>query len=249
MNILRRKHNRTSVYKSSDKSSPNSSISKKSTSNNSVSKKSMQKNSLTNSPNSKNSITEFKNDDTEDIFDLTKLVSMENEEQIKIEKNLINDDEREKLLENYIEVIRDDWEKIPKNTHIRYLRVDGLFRRGGFVKNFWETKYGNYKGKKCIQLSSGIDYKSKKWTVPLFDISKIWKKNNMNSLNIENNVVDNEISKRVAEIEYKLEKNTENIEYLLKSNEQVKISLKQTQNDQQRIMNLIKQMHKKIQLR
>jgi len=246
MNILRRKSNQST----STKNKPGGlNISKtKSVSKNSLSRNSTSKNSMSNSPNSKNSIGDFKFNDSDDIFDLTKLVSMENEEQVKIEKNLVNDDEREKLLQNYIEVLRDDWEKMPKNTHIRYLRNDGLFRRGGFVKNFWVTSYGNYKGKKCIQLSSSIDYKSKKWTVPLNDINKIWKKNNPHQPNVDN-IIDTEMSKRVAEAEHKLEKNTENIEYLLQSTEQLKISLKQTQNDQQRIMNLIKQMHKKIQSR
>jgi hypothetical protein len=242
MNILRRK----SQKQTNDKLNTQN---HNSASKNSASKNSASKNSLSNSPNSKNSVGEFKFNDSDDIFDLTKLVSMENEEQVKIEKNLINDDDRVKLLQNYIEVLQDDWEKMPKNTHIRYLRNDGLFRRGGFVKNFWVTSYGNYKGKKCIQLSSSIDYKSKKWTVPLTDINKIWKKNNLQQSNLSDNITDTEMSKRVAEAEHKLEKNTENIEYLLQSTEQLKISLKQTQNDQLRIMNLIKQMHKKIQSR
>jgi hypothetical protein len=219
--------------------------SQNSKSQNSKSYKSNSKNSLSLSPNSKNSMNDFNFHD-EDIFDLTKLVSMENEEQIKIEKNLINDEDRVKLLQDYVEVNPDDWDKIPKNIHIRYLRNDGLFRRGGFVKNFWVTTYGNYKGKKCVQLAASMAYRSKKWTVPLNDINKIWKKHNSELNQINDDV---EMVKKVTEVENKLEKATETIDYLLQSVEQLKISLKQSQNDQQRIMNLIKQIHKRIPTR
>lgn len=207
------------------------------------------KSSLTNSPRSTNSLSDYeniynKNENDDNIFDLTKLVSMENEEQVEIGKNLINENEQEKLLKNYNEVDKNDWEKIPKNSHIRYLRNDGLFRRGGFIKNIWINSYGPTQGNKCIQLSSNMTYKAQKWTVSINDINKIWKKNNVEL--IENKENTNELTKKINILAETIEKNKENVDYLLKVTEQLKITLKQTQNGQQRIMNLIKQMHNKI---
>lgn len=217
---------------------------------NSISSK--KNNSLNSSPKSINSLSDSENiyknnneiNDNENIFDLTKLVSMENEEQVEIEKNLINKNEQEKLLQNYIEVDKNNWDKIPKNTHIRYLRNDGLFRRGGFIKNIWINSYGTKQGTKCIQLASNMTYKAQKWTVSINDINKIWKKNDIEL--IQNNENTDIITSRINILSETIEKNKENIDYLLKITDQLKLTLKQTQNDQQRIMNLIKQIHNKI---
>lgn len=202
--------------------------------------------SLTSSPKSTNSLSEYENKYDDNIFDLTKLVSMENEEQIHIEKNIINETDQTKLLKDYIEVDKNDWDKMPKNTHIRYLRNDGLFRKGGFVKNMWINSQGVNQGTKYIQLSSNITYKSQKWTVAINDINKIWKKNKSELLISNNNENLDEINKKINNIQNNIEKNNENIDYLLKMLDQLKLSVKNTQNDQHRVMNLVKQMHNKI---
>lgn len=201
--------------------------------------------SLTNSPKSVNSLSDYENKYDDNIFDLTKLVAMEHEEQVQIEKNIINETEQTKLLKDYTEVNKNDWDKIPKNTHIRYLRNDGLFRRGGFVKNMWINSQGINQGTKYIQLSSNITYKSQKWTIAINDINKIWKKNNSELL-INNNENLDEINNKINNMQNNIEKNKENIDYLLKMIDQLKLSVKNTQNDQHRIMNLVKQMHNKI---
>ena len=90
----------------------------------------------------------------ENIFDLTAIVGIQKEEEIKKKSALITDDEQKALIRDYIEVNKDEWSIIPSNTHIRYLRKDGAFRRGGFIKNSWVGVNGASKDKKCLQLSA-----------------------------------------------------------------------------------------------
>jgi hypothetical protein len=45
--------------------------------------------------------------------------------------------EIQEMLKGYILVPPDEYKSIPSNTHIRYMRKDGSFVRGGFVKNHW----------------------------------------------------------------------------------------------------------------
>ena len=243
--IIMKKHQTKQIMSNQNKLREHSKLNSKS------SKKSI--NSLTASPKSTNSFSGSENNynnekindrESDNIFDLTKLVSLENEEQVEIEKNIINEEEREKLLKNYTEVERGNWEQIQKNTHIRYLRNDGLFRRGGFIKNIWINSYGANQGNKCIQLASTMTYKAQKWTVSINDINKIWKKNDNELLQTTDNT--NLLTKKINLLSENVEKNKDNVDYLLKVTEQLKVSLKQTQNDQQRIMNLVKQIHGKI---
>lgn len=170
-------------------------------------------------------------DDTENIFDLSKLVGVRNEEQLKQKNNTITIDEQNKLLNGYVEVNTDDWDTIPKNTHVRYLRKDGNFRRGGFIKNMWVDAYSVHKGKKCIQLSASTQYNAAKWVVCHDDLDKIWKR-----IDSEKNIS--------APVDISgIQTNAESIEYLTKSVEQLKINISRLNNEQTRIINLIKKLH------
>ena len=110
------------------------------------------------------------------IFDLTVLSGIQNEQELKKNINIVSLEDQAKLLTDYNAVNIADWTSIPKGDHIRYLRKDGSFRRGGFVLNVWVGTYGTSKDKTCIQLSSSPYYKSTKWNVCIDDIDKIWKK-------------------------------------------------------------------------
>lgn len=167
------------------------------------------------------------------IFDLTALVGIQNEQEMKKNTNIITPEEQQKMLKNYSEVESTEWDTIPISTHIRYLRKDGSFRVGGFVKNSWIGLYGASKGKKCLQLSSSQDYKSNKWSICLNDIEKIWKKNT-NDLSEKNSIL---------ELKNNIQSYKENIDYLIRTVEQNKIDISKINNEQTRIINLIKKLH------
>ena len=61
-------------------------------------------------------------------------------------------DEIKKLLVGYIEVSKNKWSDIPLGSHIRYIKTDGTFVRGGFVTNHWQNK----EGKPFIHLANNI---------------------------------------------------------------------------------------------
>ena len=169
---------------------------------------------------------------SENIFDLTAIVGIQKEEEIKKKSALITDDEQKALIKDYIEVNKDEWSVIPNNTHIRYLRKDGAFRRGGFIKNSWIGVNGASKDKKCLQLSASMNYKASKWTICLDDIEKIWKKKSPE----QKNIISSDIQNMVRT-------NNETTEYLTRSVEQLKIDVTQLSNEQKRIINLIKKLH------
>lgn len=168
------------------------------------------------------------------IFDLTALVGIQNEQELKKKTSSVTPEEKERMLSDYSELNKSEWETIPILSHIRYLRKDGAFRTGGFVKNSWIGLYGPSKGKKCLQLAAGQDYKSTKWTICLNDIEKIWQKNN-NTLASDKNLS--------PEIKNNIQSNKESIEYLLRTVEQNKIDISKIMNEQTRIINLIKKLH------
>lgn len=176
-----------------------------------------------------------KNNDT-NIFDLTALVGVQNEQELKKEVNTITIEEQKKMIQNYDEVPSSDWATIPPSTHVRYLRKDGSFRRGGFVKNSWVGLYGKSKGKKCLQLSATKSYKSTKWTICLDDIDKMWQKNISSDENDEKNTISPEIRETI-------QSNKESVEYLVRTVDQLKIDLSKINNEQTRIINLIKKLH------
>jgi hypothetical protein len=169
------------------------------------------------------------------MFDLSAFVGTQNDHEVKQAAGT-TPEEQEKMLRNYTEVDKATWAAIPMDSHIRYLRKDGAFRRGGFVKNSWVGTYGASAGKKCLQLSAAQSYKSTKWTVCLDDIEKIWKLNSAGSSAGEKNIISPEILTTV-------QTNKENIEYLMRAVEQLKIDMAKITNEQTRIINLIKKLH------
>ena len=162
------------------------------------------------------------------IFDLSAL-AIKNEEEVKQPATIISVDDQKKLLVGYEEIAINKWESIPNNYHIRYLRKDGTFRRGGFVKNSWLGLHGKSEGKKCLQLSANLNYNSNKWTICLDEIEKIWQK----IAEIKDN----------SDIKDNIKKNDETLDFLVKSVEKINIDIAKLSNEQQRIINLIKKLH------
>jgi hypothetical protein len=162
------------------------------------------------------------------VYDLSTLANVEKD--IEIKKTETNKIDRDQLLKGYDEVPRVEWDSLTHGDHIRYLRNDGLFRKGGFIKNTWIGLSGVNKGKNIIQLCNNMSYKAIKWTIPFDNLNKIWKKkNNVHSMPSDNKDVINS--------------NKESIEYIKSKLDQFSVDISKINNEQQRIVNLIKKLH------
>ena len=181
----------------------------------------------------------------ENIFDLSKLAPIELDHEIQKSSSIITIDDQVKLLVGFNELSKSDWGTLKMNDFVRYLRKDGSFRRGGYFKNSWAGTYGKNKGKECIQLSSSKSFKGNTWSVCHDDIDKIWKNEDTQikepSINNTSGVLE---TKNIdPEILENISKNHESIEYMTKSMEQIKIDILKINNEQKRIINLIKKLH------
>jgi hypothetical protein len=173
---------------------------------------------------------------TENIFDLTKLAPLELDHELKHASTVISSDDRVNMLIGFDELKSDDWDSLQIHDFIRYLRNDGLFRKGGFFKNAWISTYGKQKGKKCIQLSTSLNFKSATWVICLQEIDKIWKKKGSGESNVLTQRVDSELVTKVNNQQ-------ETIQYMTKALKQLRIDLLNSNNEQKRIINLIKKLH------
>jgi hypothetical protein len=156
----------------------------------------------------------------ENIFDLSALVSIEKD--IEVKKYSTSEATQSNLLKQYNEVPQAEWRDITPGTHVRYLRKDGQFRKGGYVKNLWSAASGARKGEMLIQLGNNQSFRAKKWQVFLDDIDKIWAK----KYEREGVVAD-----------------TETMDHLKKTVNQLKVDVAKLTNEQQRVVNLIKKLH------
>ena len=205
-----------------------------------------------------------KTEEPENIFDLTKLAPIELDHEIQNVSNIITIDEQTKLLQGFVEVPFDDWGTLIYSDYIRYLRKDGTFRKGGYFKNSWIGTYGKNKDKSCIQLSAGSSIKSTTWSICFDDLDKIWKKENEFSARNSGGgngcgggcvggggngcgggcVGGGGNEKNInTETLNMIKSHEETIQYLSKSLEQLKIDLLKMNNEQKRIINLIKKLH------
>jgi flagellar capping protein FliD len=78
-------------------------------------------------------------------FDIKNKPEEKKDESVRYKKNgkkELTVEQKKSLLKGYIEVPRSKWGEIPVNSHIRYIKKDGTFVRGGFVVNHWLNKTG-----------------------------------------------------------------------------------------------------------
>lgn len=79
------------------------------------------------------------------------------------------------LLVGYIEVRKDKWSDIPVGSHIRYVKKDGTFVRGGFVTNHWLNK----EGKQFIHIANNLKKNSPNyatWPMAHESVARLFKK-------------------------------------------------------------------------
>jgi hypothetical protein len=173
--------------------------------------------------------------EVENPYDLTKLANIEEDCEIKKSASILSTADQNKLLEGCIEVPKDQWDNLKYNNFIKYLRKDGSFRKGGYFKNSWIGNYGKTKDKKCIQLASSKNFKSTMWIICHDVVDKIWK-NNDDEISRTQNRMSPEMSAMINE-------NNESIVYLSKSMDNIKTEMARLNNEQKRIINLIKKLH------
>ena len=92
----------------------------------------------------------------------------------KTAKKTYSQPQKDAMLEDYKLIPEDAWSNISKGTHIRYVKKDGTFVKGGFVVNHWV----NETGQKFIHLSNGFiqnrNYIS--WPMSHNNVSKVYAK-------------------------------------------------------------------------
>lgn len=136
-------------------------------------------------------------------------------------KRTYTDEEKRSLLVGYVTVPQNKWDSIPYKAHIRYVKADGTFIRGGFMQNYWTSKDNT----RMMQISSNLNRKAPgyiTWAVPLNGITTLYKKvdkgnaievgNVYHKLEVQrttiNNLVDvvNQMDKRIKRLETMLKK-------------------------------------------
>lgn len=83
--------------------------------------------------------------------------------------------EKKSLLDNYSVLPKSKWSTMVFGQHLRYLRTDGRFVRGGFLIEYFERD-----GKKTIRLANGFTPHQKgyaTWAIALDQLAEIYTRN------------------------------------------------------------------------
>ena len=101
-----------------------------------------------------------------------------------------------KLLVGYISVNKQNWSDIPIDSHIRYVKLDGTFVRGGFL-----TSINIKNGKYFMYLTNNLYNSSNKknWPVAFDNITTLYKKIDKSS-SIEMDTVKNKNVEIITQI-------------------------------------------------
>ncbi len=154
------------------------------------------------------------------IFDLSKIAAPSYDVENKYNREI----NQESLLEGYEPVDRKDWRYIINGSHIRYLRKDGSFRKGGIVNEVWISKDSS--GNDVIRINISANYGDKKWSINDAGIEKRWVKKNSQHIMVNN----------YSELR-------EDVENCKESIKQLSIQIQKINSEQMRIVNLIKKLH------
>jgi len=80
-------------------------------------------------------------------------------------------DDIDKLLIGYVSIPQNTWAALDHGSHVRYVRLDGRFVRGGFVSG-----YSIQNGRRLLTLANGFNATSKGysvWTIGLDSIKEL----------------------------------------------------------------------------
>lgn len=140
----------------------------------------------------------------------------------KIKKE-ITEDEIKEFLKNSILIPKDQWNSLPVNSFISYVKNDGKFIKGGYIKLIFQKKDNDYMIYSTKLDKYNNDRYYKEFTINLNNIKEIYKKIESSAIieykiiktNI-NNILDqfklqiNEISNKVDELDKKIIKLEDN---------------------------------------
>lgn len=158
----------------------------------------------------------------ENIFDLSK----------KTQYQKVNNDKIEEELKNYDLVEIGNWDKIPRRSHIRYLRKDGNLPKGGYVKAIFKTNDNDNKESIKINLVNNFGSSAIEWNIYLTSIEKIWKK----KPDLDITTTDNN-SPEISELK-------EDMVLLKESLNHMKAEIQRISNEQIHTVRVIKKLHK-----
>lgn len=139
-----------------------------------------------------------------------KNTKVENDKENKPAAKELNAEELKEYLKNFILIPKDQWKTIPVNSYISYIKEDGKFVKGGFVKLIFnknntnsenESEYLIY-GTKIDKYNNDKYYKE--FTINLSNIKDIYKRIEQSAI-IEYQIIKNNINKVIAEVNNKIE--------------------------------------------
>jgi hypothetical protein len=139
-----------------------------------------------------------------------KNTKVENDKENKPAAKELNADELKEYLKNFILIPKDQWKTMPVNSYISYIKEDGKFVKGGFVKLIFnkkntdsenESEYLIY-GTKIDKYNNDKYYKE--FTINLSNIKDIYKRIEQSAI-IEYQIIKNNINKVIAEVNNKIE--------------------------------------------
>ncbi|MGL5936561.1 MAG: hypothetical protein ACRCZI_13185 [Cetobacterium sp.] len=124
----------------------------------------------------------------ENIFDLSQLVPISNDIEVKGSATILgakkNSDGKEMSTEEiisdmeakgYVSVPPDEWDTIPVSTYVRYMKDDGSIAKGGFIDSI--THNINKDGKQIMSFHFRTSFgKIFRWIVHAHTITALWKK-------------------------------------------------------------------------
>jgi hypothetical protein len=119
--------------------------------------------------------------------DLSKLIPKSKDVEITKQASSNISINQAELLLGYEVVEPENWDKIPYRSHIRYLRTNGEFKKGGYVMAITHTDDLDGKDTIKIDLKSGFIPSAITWSIYKGNISKIWKKIDDNTGNSSTN--------------------------------------------------------------
>ena len=183
------------------------------------------------------------NENNDNIFDLTKSIPKNREREIETIKTntAVTQSEQKELLNGYIEVSQHNWSGIPIQSHIRYMRNDGVFMKGGHIRSHYISNKGPNTGKPYFYMIASLNYRGKGWYLYHHTIPTVWVRKEKKFIEGSNLEKMNESFSKVKE---SLKNNRENHEFVIKRLNTLHSEIKRVDNDQKRILALIKKLHK-----
>lgn len=102
------------------------------------------------------------------------VVSVSGGKRDAIKSTKYSKDEIDKMLNGYVSLPQKSWAALDHGAHVRYIRLDGRFVRGGFVSG-----YSMQNGRRLLTLANGFNATAKGysvWTIGLDSIKQLYVK-------------------------------------------------------------------------